>query len=1129
MSTRTDRVQLEVTANANPARKQLSLLDAEAQKLKKTMAENTIGTKKYVEASQGLKKVTEEMDRLRNSMDYNTMTLKELNTKLSQLKAAHKNIDPLTEAFKRNREEIEKVTARKKELETGMGSFGQSIAKVKDQLIGLGVVGAITVAFTALTSYISKVIEGTAKLSDELTEIQRTTGLSAGGVAALNKQLSDLDTRTSGTDLRKIAAVGGQFGVAGKDLKAFTEAVDKVNIVMGAEFGDVDNLTEKVAGLRNVLGGTDNISDDILAIANAETVLAQNGIATANVITNIASRIGGYGRNAGLSSGQVLGLAAATQELNMGAERGSTAIVKTLQKMLVNYKDFAVVAGEKTEVFKELLNKDLFGAFMKVLEGSQKLGTSSTAVAEMIKDLELSGAGAAEMFSKFGNNAALVNKKVALATESLKSHNAINDQFSLANNNAAGSIAKLEKAMNAWLMNNAFTRIIQDITLALANLVTGVDETKTAIDLANDATAKFHKLETNVTELVTAYENLADKTNRSKTEQFELNKVIKEIAGIMPGAVTEFDRYGNAIDINTNRIKAYVDAEKARLAIVNADAITKTLVEMERLRKELESGGKTLTEIQKTGTFQIQMKGDFGNGQKYKNRDADQAEIAGEIAKYKKIGEVYNGYIMQYNLLTGKKIALFQSQEDKAKVVAAEVDHEANAAALLEKEQTEKEKKAIAKAAAKEAKLEAKRLAKELADAEKEAQQELKTWAENYKSEDFKTLQDGHALQQDELVEFYDAKIITQSEYQSGALVLEAYQLGETIKLHQQYGDDTLAMERRLAALRLKIKRKGIQDGLNLERKNREDKIVGLEAKMLSQEPDSKEQYDATVNWLTEKFKLETDNTELTENQKLLIAVKYANEIKKLDEDVLKNKIDKAQKYADATVGILSAIDGYKRISENEELAHLADGSARKTEILIAQAKRAKNIAIAMAIIDTFAAVAKADPVIPLMIMAGVQGAIQVAGIRATPLPTAAKGIKRVPGPSHSNGGLDVINNQTGQPVLNIEGNESIIPNATTNANSTLIDSMLNNYGKPVAFDWIYKNHKGNIKNQNDIQNISKHINPKANESNAELIAINKQILQALNKQSDKTIKLGLYDIKTKNKQIEILERNAGL
>jgi hypothetical protein len=88
---------------------------------------------------------------------------------------------------------------------------------------------------------------------------------------------------------------------------------------------------------------------------------------------------------------------------------------------------------------------------------------------------------------------------------------------------------------------------------------------------------------------------------------------------------------------------------------------------------------------------------------------------------------------------------------------------------------------------------------------------------------------------------------------------------------------------------------------------------------------------------------------------------------------------------------------------------------------------------------------------------------------------------------------------------------------------------MLSNYGKPVAFDWLYKNNKGNISNATSSKTLTKEISHSGNENNAELIAINKQILAALNKQSDKTIKLGLYDIKQKNKQIEILERNAGL
>ena len=73
-------------------------------------------------------------------------------------------------------------------------------------------------------------------------------------------------------------------------------------------------------------------------------------------------------------------------------------------KMTTNIKDFAKVANMPVKDFSELVNKDLFGAFEKVIEGSKKGGDSTTALAEIIKDLGVDGAGASEVFLKLGEN-----------------------------------------------------------------------------------------------------------------------------------------------------------------------------------------------------------------------------------------------------------------------------------------------------------------------------------------------------------------------------------------------------------------------------------------------------------------------------------------------------------------------------------------------------------------------------------------------------------------------------------------------------------------------------------------------------------------------------------------------------
>lgn len=73
--------------------------------------------------------------------------------------------------------------------------------------------------------------------------------------------------------------------------------------------------------------------------------------------------------------------------------------------------------------------------------------------------------------------------------------------------------------------------------------------------------------------LLDRYEQLRTKTNPTKKEQAELGEVIKQIGVITPGAITEIDKYGNALSINADKSRAFLAAERARLKFVNEEAI----------------------------------------------------------------------------------------------------------------------------------------------------------------------------------------------------------------------------------------------------------------------------------------------------------------------------------------------------------------------------------------------------------------------------------------------------------------------------------------------------------------------------------------------------------------------------
>ena len=271
-----------------------------------------------------------------------------------------------------------------------------------------------------------------------------------------------------------MAIVAGQLGIAKNDILPFVDSVDKLNIALGDEIkGGAEEVAKQMGTLRNVLTDmkSENIAEDMLRIGNAVNELGAAGFATAPVVVDFANRIGGVGMSLGLTSDEVLGLSATLQELNVSTERGGTAVTKILQKMTTNVADFANIAGIPIKEFTDLVNTDLFGAFMKVLEGSKRGGQSATLLSGIIKELEVSGAGASEVFSKLGGNTDMLSEKVKLAGTSLQGTDSIMNEFNIKNNNLAASLAKLQKVFYSMITMPGVTSFFSAQVLNIISLV----------------------------------------------------------------------------------------------------------------------------------------------------------------------------------------------------------------------------------------------------------------------------------------------------------------------------------------------------------------------------------------------------------------------------------------------------------------------------------------------------------------------------------------------------------------------------------------------------------------------------------------------------------------------------------
>ncbi|MGI4870453.1 MAG: phage tail tape measure protein [Janthinobacterium lividum] len=959
MSVKKDEVQVTVVVDGKQGISELGKLEMEANDLRHTMQGLKKDSQEYTQAAAQYQQVKASMAELREQIGLAGLTMKQMRAYARELQT---ELDTTatrgTERFdelKGKLQEVNGAIAKQRAEVAGTSSFWSKISTEIKQF-GMLAVGAL--GFQFVTDQITNLIAKGSKLSDELSDVQKTTGMTAAEVRQLNSDLSKLDTRTPTSELRKIAAGAGALGIAKEDVLAFTAATDKLVVSLGDEFeGGAEEITKVMGGLRNIFADVKsaNISEDMLHIGNAINQLGAAGAATGPVVADLANRIGGVGITMGLTSGQVLGLSATLQELNVSTERGGTATVKILQAMAAEPAKFAKVAGLSTKEFTNLVNNDLYGALVKVTEGAAKSGNQATALAKVLSTLGVDGAGASEVMAKLGTNTELLDQKVKLASTSLGQTNSIMSEFATKNDNLAGKIEKLTKYLSGAFTNSKFNDALESMVSGLTKLLGLTDEVKeltASWERQRDAVAGLHQ---NVEPLLARYDQLKASTSTTAEEQQELKKVIEEIGEALPQAVTQFDNYGVAMEISRDKTRQLIQEQEAMLQYVNKDAIKKQLDELEKLHQkhtqlkaQMELGGKAVS-------TQVE----YGDGKFRKETDwqtYSQEELNKMRAELKQLMKDITGAEANVAKLSGKQTQAEQQAAEAAKNGLKKLkdvsdtqlgileDLDTQIKALREKQLHEATEAGIRADEAEIKRLEKKRT--DLLGTTKATHDKLREQA-------LKGLHDLQALAMGEEAKLRDVdadknqQAINQLQSHYDKLIQKALEFSKNSKLTEQERRDALATidlladEREEATANLKKQQAEKRAAEDLKFEN-EHALARANLRILLAKREEKTNPEEYKNALIAKIELERDielqNTKLTEDQRQLIIKESEDKIQgikisSLDKQKAQEKKvqDEIRKYQQQMLNTLVTM--FNR-ADSQELNALTKKKDRKLALL---------------------------------------------------------------------------------------------------------------------------------------------------------------------------------------------------
>lgn len=470
-----------------------------------------------------------------------------------------------------------------------------------------GVISAGVATFTGVVFSIKSLIQSNVELDDSLADVRKTTGLTQKEVRELYTEFNNLNTRTPKKELLQLAEEAGRLGINGKkNIMAFVDVANQIKVALGDDLGgDAAEAIKEVGKLTNVFKVGEKYGVDfrqsMLMVGSSINEVSANSAADAPFLIDMAKRMAGVSSQAGIAVQDIIGMAAALDEMGQTSEVSATTLNKVIVNMFKDTADYADIAGMGLEEFTTLLNQDANEALMRVLGGLNGNNTGLATMAQKLDGLELDGARSVQTLAALASNIDLVKKNQELANASLEKGTSLTNEYQIKNNNMAGSLEKIGRALRATFVSSG-------INEALGNIITKMAKW---VDIPVSATMEDERIKVNA---------LAYELANSNTEQERRKKAYEELRDISPDIVKGLDQENINLQVLTSNLARY-----------NEEAIKKIA---------LQKAGETLDEVKsKMGAvaadrgdreFKL-MQAQANVVTELKKVDADRAKIAEEI------------------------------------------------------------------------------------------------------------------------------------------------------------------------------------------------------------------------------------------------------------------------------------------------------------------------------------------------------------------------------------------------------------------------------------------------------------------------------------------------------------------
>lgn len=386
--------------------------------------------------------LSDEYQEARHRVEQLEDSLKSLRAEQERTESAFKSTK-MAEEFVETRNQVERARSEVSRYNNELQEMRRFSGVTAGSLTSLGMSLSTSVTPTLIAAGWG-IVQSAQDIDSAYRDMRKTVNGTEQDFESLRQAAIDFSTTnvTSADQMLSIQAIGGELGVATEDLQTFAETVSNLDVATNL---DAEEAATALGQLRNILNLT---GEDLGPFSDAIVRLGNNGASTETQIVDIAKRIGSMGAIVGMSAPDILAWSSAIASTGQNAEAAGTAISNTMSDIETavsaggdKLQGFADVAQMTAEEFAAAWNENPTVALKAFIEGLNTIEESGGSADATLGDLGITAARQKQAIMGLMQTVGGLGDALAMSNDAF---NGVSDEWGAAGDAAREAEAKAE-------------------------------------------------------------------------------------------------------------------------------------------------------------------------------------------------------------------------------------------------------------------------------------------------------------------------------------------------------------------------------------------------------------------------------------------------------------------------------------------------------------------------------------------------------------------------------------------------------------------------------------------------------------------------------------------------------------